>query len=161
MKNRASITLAAVALVAVATIALAHPGSAPQRRMGGGEGHFMGLGPRIVAYLELTEAQKAQAKAIHDGARASIEPLMEQRRQTRWSIEDLLDGENPSASSIGELVITNRKIDDQVRVIRENARAQFVALLTPEQKAKYDEMMARQEERRERRLGGRGEGGGD
>ena len=156
MKNRRIIPLTAVALLAVATIALA--GSAPHRRMGGGEGHFMGLGPRIAAYLELTDVQKTQAKAIHDGTRASIEPLMEQRRQNRWAIDDLLDGENPSASAIGDLVITNRRIDDQVRVIRENARAQFVALLTPEQKAKYDEMIARQEERRERRIGGRGEG---
>ncbi len=161
MKNRAITALTAVSLLAVATIALAHPGSAPHRRRGGGDGHFLGLGPRIAGYLELTDVQKAQAKAIQDGAKASIEALMEQRRQNRWSIDDLLDGENPSASSIGELVITNRRIDDQVRVIRENGRTQFVALLTPEQKAKYDEMIARHEERRERRIDGRAEGSGN
>ncbi len=65
-------------------------------------------------YLGLTESQKAAAEAIHEDFRASVEPIHEQIRA----------------------------LHDQIKSAHEAADAKFLALLTSEQKARFEAFRA-------------------
>lgn len=96
-----------------------------------GPGGF--LSRRVAEYLELTDEQIAAAKQIKEDLRAEIEPLHEQAQTQHQALRDLLDTDNPDAATVGQLVIDSHATREQVRAAGDNAKAAFVALLTPEQ----------------------------
>ncbi len=134
--------LLAVALLAALPAVAQPPGGGPGRGPAaappGGPGPGAGPAPaaRLAAYLDLTEAQVAAAKELHQTTAAAIQPLREQNRALAEELRALLEGDAPDATAVGEKAIALHAGRDRIRSLREEERAAFEALLTPDQRDK-------------------------
>ncbi|HSN68053.1 MAG TPA: Spy/CpxP family protein refolding chaperone [Thermoanaerobaculia bacterium] len=158
-RNRIFFLLTALTL----TLALAAMAQAPGRPIGQGQRGPAVQGPLggpqfLVRYLELTEEQIVKWRSFQEQARTEIAPLAELRKANGEKIREALESGAPNATAIGELVIKNHAIGEQIRGIHEAAQAKFVGILTPEQKAKYDKYL---ELLKSMPRGGHGEGFGE
>ena len=99
-----------------------------------------GTGFRGFRALELTEEQRTQAKAIFEEARKASEPQRAQMHELRSQMRVQLDSGKADATAIGQLAIQTHAIGQQLREARERAHERLVAILTPEQKAKLEQM---------------------
>ncbi len=106
--------------------------------------------------LNLTPAQREQAKSIFQQARQSAQPFTQQLRQNRDAMA--LAVEANDAAKIQQLATQRGHLEGQVLAIRSQATARFYANLTPEQRAKADQLHQRFERRIEQRTGQRTNG---
>lgn len=143
MKVKSTVFLAAILVVFAASGLLAQRGPANP-------------GERMMRFLGLSAEQQAQWTVIHDEMRASIEPIREQRLANRAELASELEATSPNTFRIGELVIANHNLGLQVKALREQTQARIMAMLTPEQQEKFQQMIERQRGRR----GGLGLGDG-
>jgi Spy/CpxP family protein refolding chaperone len=93
----------------------------------------------IARFLQLSEQQVEQARAIYQEFRETVEPLREQIPPLREELSTLLEGENPAAAEVGQIVVDIDALHDQVEDAKEAADAEFEALLTEEQLARWQE----------------------
>lgn len=149
MFNRKKVAAAALALAVAGTgsLALANEGD-------GHRSHGRGFGRGFRA-LDLTDDQKASLKSIMQEQRKASEPQREQIRAVRQQIRTLLDSGKADPAEVGRLTIQAHTLGQQLREQHKRAFEQFEAQLTPEQKAKLDQM---KEERGKRGFGRRGPG---
>lgn len=137
MTRRLSMAMFALA---AALPMIAQPGGGPPR----------GGGFRIdylAGYLGLTESQKTQATTIFDAAKSASETARGQMTSARSALATAVKA-NAADNELDRLAAAIGVIEGQLAGIQAKANAKFYALLTAEQKAKYDAM------------GNRGEGGG-
>ena len=143
--------------VAVAALALAVAGSGTLALANEGEGrHGRGRGPgfsRGLRALDLTEEQQASFMSLMQEERQASEPQREQVRAVRQQIRELLDSGKADPAEVGRLTIQAHTLSTQLREQHKRAFEKFEAQLTPEQKAKLDQM---KQEREERGFGRRG-----
>jgi Spy/CpxP family protein refolding chaperone len=140
MKMKKTIASGVCAALLLAGAALA--------QMHGPHGHAGMAGPagmdkmaeHLATALNLTDAQKAQAKQIHEQLKAKMTPLLAQSRQQHQELAALLDGVNPDPTEIGRKTIAAHALRAQIKAAHEDAMTRFKALLTPEQKTKLDQM---------------------
>ena len=93
----------------------------------------------IARFLELTEEQVGQTRAIYGAFRQIVEPLREQIPPLREELAELLDGENPPACEVGQVVVDVDFLTDQIDEAKETADEEFEALLTDEQLVRWEE----------------------
>ncbi len=140
---------------AAAALALAVAGTGTLALANEGEGHgFRGRGPggfRGLRALELTDDQKAAFKTIMQEERQASQPQREQIRAVREQIRTLLDSGKADPAEVGRLTIQAHTLGTQLREQRKRAFERFEAQLTPEQKAKLDQMKQEREQRGPRR----------
>jgi Spy/CpxP family protein refolding chaperone len=114
-----------------------------QRRRGPGDMHML----RQLGELQLTEAQQQQARAIIENHLAAIKPQREELLKLR---EQPKEGANET-----DVQSRAQALRAQIHESAQNMRSQLLALLTPDQRAKLDQMemehKARREQMRERR----------
>jgi protein CpxP len=155
--NRKTILAGALA---VATLAAGTVVAQPGGGFGGGRGHGGKMhggghgGPGAAfAKLDLTDEQKSQFRELMAKQRDEMKPLRDQERDARKELREAIDG-GADATRVGQLTLALEAVRKQVRARHEAARDQFVTLLTPEQKEKFEEMQAERkkhmEERKER-----------
>ena len=153
-----TLILALAALVLVPALALAGPGRSGAGRDGGfglGEG-FFGAGPfaagaegegpgggfpplpRLAFFLDLTEAQVAQAQGIFEAAQAEIQPLREAQRALLEQLRAALEPAEPDPAAVGALVIDLHANREAIRAVLEGAIDDFEAILTPEQLERFE-----------------------
>ena len=163
--------LAALAL-AVVTVAVAVPLLA-QGRGGrgagapGGPGAAGDAGParpllaKLAVYLDLDDAQKAQARQIFEDARAQAEPIRQANGDLAGQLRDALAADPPDPDAVGDLTIQIHTNRQQLRALWETAQTSFRAILTEEQRLRLDALRdARRIFGRQRRgPGGDGAGG--
>src|SRR5215210_7075791 len=107
MKKIFALCFGAVLLMGAA-LALHAQGPGSMHRMGGrgghmrGTDHMKGMVEFISKALDLTDAQKAAAKKIHEEIAAKAESLMEQHHQQREEVHALLEVADPDATEIGQ-----------------------------------------------------------
>jgi Spy/CpxP family protein refolding chaperone len=133
-------TLIAVLMLTVTIAAFAAPpgprgdgprGDGPQR---GGRAL---LPPKALAdFLDLSESQQASLDALRDTLKSSVEPLREQQRANREALRAAVEAGD--AAKAGELSIALHNTRKQFKAARESFETSLVALLTPEQKAKWE-----------------------
>jgi protein CpxP len=108
---------------------------------------------RMAGQLNLTDAQKQQARQLMQDARAQAQPIRQQLQQNRQELEDAIKSNNTGA--ITQLTERQAALRGQVQAIHAKAMASFYAQLTPEQKAKAEELRQQRKQRfenwRERR----------
>ena len=121
-------------------------------RMPGPDDHGAMFMAHIAGELGLTQDQQDQAKQIHEAAFEKAKPLMEQHEAQMEEIESLLDSGKATAQEIGTKVIAAHATRKQLEAIHDDAKAQFSALLTDEQKEKFEKMMAGHEEMMKMRM---------
>lgn len=97
--------------------------------------------------LNLTEAQQQQARAIFERFGESVRPQREALQQLRTQAEQ--------GASAEDIAGRAKQLRGEIREAMKGARSELVNILTPEQRAKFEqaqqERKARHEERRGRR----------
>ena len=101
----------------------------------------------VLRQLDLTEAQQQQARAIVENHLAAIKPQREELLKLR---EQSKEGTNET-----DVQSRAQALRAQIHESAQNMRSQLLALLTPDQRARLDQMemehKARREQMRERR----------
>ena len=93
----------------------------------------------VAGYLNLTADQKTQARAIVADARTQVQALAPQLKDQRQAIQDAVKN-NPDDNTIQLLAAKQGDLLGRLASIRIKSMAKFYAMLTPEQKAKADEL---------------------
>lgn len=91
----------------------------------------------LSGFLSLTDAQKTQAQAIFDAAQTAAETARGQMDSARAALNTAIKA-NASDAELDRLAAAIGVIEGQLVAIRSKAEAKFYALLTVEQKTKYD-----------------------
>lgn len=102
-----------------------------------------GMAEHLASVLNLTDAQKASAKQLHQDLWTKAQPLMAKMKQQREELKTLLSGTNPDATEIGQKVIAAHDTRAQLKAMHEDFANRFSALLNADQKAKFQEMRQR------------------
>ena len=89
---------------------------------------------RMAVRLNLTDAQKEQARAIMQSARQSARPIAQQLKQNRLALHDAIKAGKPDADT-DQLAATSGSLMGQATAIRTKAFAKIYALLTIERTA--------------------------
>jgi Spy/CpxP family protein refolding chaperone len=103
----------------------------------------MRMGPdpgEIAATLGLSADQKAQWDSIHQELQATVRPLHEQLMAAHQQLESLASSPNPDATAVGKQFLAAHALEQQAKAAHETAHAKLIAILTPEQKAKFDSL---------------------
>lgn len=102
--------------------------------------HGPGPGGRInflAGALSLTDTQKEQAKAIFDAAAQASETLHGEMATARANLNSAVKA-NAAETQIDTLAAAIGTIESRLIAIHAKAQAKFYALLTAEQKSKFD-----------------------
>jgi protein CpxP len=134
--KRHLITIATVAALA-AGMAFAQAAAAPSKPARAGLKLGAAVRQRILANLNLTDAQKAQAKEIMQQARMAAQPVRQQLQQGRQSLATAV--KNNDTVQIQSLAAAQGALQGQVLAIQSAAKAKFYTILTPEQKTKAEQ----------------------
>lgn len=123
----------ALCITAAASFAVAQEPHMMKMRMGPDSGE-------IAATLGLSAGQKAQWDAIHQQLQSSVEPIFEQLRGAHEQLESLASASNPDATAVGTQFLAVRSLEKQLKAAHESAHQKLTAILTPDQKAKFDSL---------------------
>lgn len=136
--------------LAMAQPPAAKPGpSAPAARM-----HRQGTRHRLMQQLNLTQAQKDQAKAIFQQNRQSTKMVREQLRTNREALAKAVKSDNNG--EIERLAATQGHLRGELLAKRSEAFAKFYQILTPAQRAKAEQMHQAFRQRMRERMQQRG-----
>lgn len=123
----------------------------PQPAQQGKMWHHRGAGrQRMLAALNLTDTQKQQAKSVFQQARQQAQPLREQLKQNREALAAAVKAND--VAQIHSLAAQQGNLRGQMLGIRSEAMAKVYANLTPEQKAKADQLHQQFKQRMEQRM---------
>jgi len=100
------------------------------------------MSDRLATKLNLTEAQRGQAKSIWQSARESSRPITQQLRQAHLALRQAAKAGKPAAE-IDQLAANTGQLTGQLAAVRAKAFEQFYAMLTPEQRATADQLGGR------------------
>jgi Spy/CpxP family protein refolding chaperone len=104
---------------------------------------------RLAQYLNLTPAQKAQFKADSQAMRQSAQPLHAQLKQMRQGMAQAIRANDTAA--IDRLSAQEANLKGQLSALRHESMARMYANLTPDQKAKADQLPAHMRQMRQQR----------
>lgn len=94
--------------------------------------------------LGLTDAQVAQAKDIRVKGHEKMKPLMQKKKAKLDEIRAVMDNDDLSVKVQDKKIETLRGelkvIDQDIRQMRRDNEKEFTAILTPEQKVKYEQI---------------------
>ena len=109
---------------------------------------------RMSAYLNLTDAQKAQAQTILKSAHQNAMQFGTQLKQNRQALAAAIKADNKA--DIERLSAEQGRLMGKTMAIRTEAFAQIYQTLTPDQRAKADQMHSHFNSMRHERTGNRG-----
>lgn len=100
-----------------------------------GIGDLLGARPGLVAKaLNLTDAQRTQLKTILQGTQESVKPIRQQMQPLHQQLQQAIKDNNVAGIQAATSAIA--PLQAQMMVLRANSSAQFLQILTPEQKAR-------------------------
>lgn len=105
---------------------------------------------RIAQYLNLTPAQQAQAQAEFQTVRQSTRPIHLQLKQVRAGLFQAIQAND--TARIDQLSAQAAGLKGQISSMRNEAFARMYANLTPDQRAKADQLPAHFRQMRQRRM---------
>jgi len=112
--------------------------------------HRMHRSARIARYLNLTPAQVTQARAELQSVRQSSQPIRQQLQQVRQSLFQAVQAND--TARIDQLSAQTANLKGQISAMRNEAFARIYSNLTPDQKAKADQLPAHFRQMRQRWL---------
>jgi Spy/CpxP family protein refolding chaperone len=92
--------------------------------------------------LGLTDAQLAQLHTLLDSRRTAAEALRAQIEAAQKAVHDAVEAATPDPTAIGNAILALQNLQKQVQSANESFKASFTAILTADQKAKYDAIEA-------------------
>jgi Spy/CpxP family protein refolding chaperone len=105
-------------------------------------------GARLAQYLNLTPAQAAEAKAEFQAVRQSAQPIRQQLKQVRVAMFQAIQAND--TAKIDQLSAQEAGLHGQIAAMRHEAFAKMYSTLTPEQRAKADQLPAHMRQMRQR-----------
>ena len=111
---------------------------------------------RMAQALNLSDAQKAQAKAIFQQAREASHPIREQLKANRMELSAAAKS-GKSEADIQRLANEKGKLMAKMTAVRTEAFEKFYGTLNPDQRAKLDQMQQQFHQRAERFRNNRGQ----
>ena len=133
--------IAAFAVLLGTVVAKSQTGDAPPMH---GHGHEFGTGEHMMGffadYLNLTDGQQAQMKAVLEKEHATLKPLMQQLHQTRQQLRQYEEGTFDEAKV---RAVASQQSQTMTDLIVEKARihSALFQILTPDQKTKMTQLM--------------------
>jgi Spy/CpxP family protein refolding chaperone len=155
---RIRLLVAAMAVLFATAITRAQSAeAAPPPMHGGGQGHEMGMGMDhmlgfFADYLNLTDAQQEQIKAVMHKEHAALKPLMQQERQFHQQMRQYEEGTYDEAK-VRALATQQAQTLIELSVQKTRIHNELFQLLTADQQAKMKEMEARHEARMQKHMG--------
>jgi len=144
------LTVGAVGVVALGSIALAGPGFGGREDRGlgdgfrrGGFGERLRLGER----LGLTEDQRGKIKSIMESHKGEFQPLAEKMMTERKALRELIHADQVDESAIRARVAKIAAVEADLAVARAKVAREIQPLLSPEQKQRAKELKAEAEKR--------------
>jgi Spy/CpxP family protein refolding chaperone len=114
----------------------------------GMEGHMFGY---LAKELDLTDAQRTQAKAILHKEHSTMKPLMEQVHQLDQQLKQFVEGAYDEAK-VQAVVSQQAQTLVQMKVQETRVHNELYQILTPDQQAKLKEIEANHEARRQQHM---------
>jgi len=151
MKQKWFKTLAVVLVLAVmAAIAVSQTVHRAHMRGDGMFGGGMPGGPMMGFYLhklDLTDAQRAQVKAIMAKEKPTFQPLMLQMAQGHAQLRDLVINGGFDEAKVRELATQQSQTMTELTVQYARVGSEMVQVLTPEQKTKLTQLISEHQQR--------------
>ncbi|MBI4893805.1 MAG: periplasmic heavy metal sensor [Acidobacteria bacterium] len=94
----------------------------------------------LKAALSLSDVQVQQLRDLRREQFQAARPSLEQMREKRRTLGELMRSENPDPGQVGQLMVESKKLRDSVKTAGADYRAKAQSLLTPDQKTKLMEM---------------------
>jgi periplasmic protein CpxP/Spy len=110
---------------------------------GGPDGDFR----RMLRQLDLTSDQHAQVKAIFEKEKPTLQPLMQQMRQSHQAMTALEAAGPFDEAKVTALATQNSQTMIQLQVEHERIKSEIMQILTADQKAKLAQIQANHEAR--------------
>lgn len=138
-----------IAVAFVMTIAVAVPIVAAQSTDAGAKREHRGQwrehgergGSRMMGFgnLDLTDAQKAQIKQIHESHSQSVRPIMEQIRAKRQEIRQASEGGSFNEALVSQKLAEIAPLEAKLMGEQFRIHQEMLSVLTPEQKTKLEQ----------------------
>jgi periplasmic protein CpxP/Spy len=110
------------------------------------------LGPMMMDMLDLSDAQQAQIQQIYRSSKASLKPLWSQERESHLAMVKLITSGAFDPAKATAIANQESQIRAQLEVEHAKLAAQAYEILTPDQKTKLNEFMAKREQRAEQHM---------
>lgn len=127
-----------------------------------GDGMFgMPGGPMLGHFahqLDLTDAQRAQVKAIMTKERPTFQPMMLQMAQGHQQLQQQLMTSGFDDAKVRELASAQTQNMTELMVQGARVEAEVLQVLTPDQKTKLSTLMAQHQQRMMNHMSGQGQG---
>ena len=99
-------------------------------------------GEELGRYLQLSATQRSAWDSAKTEFESNTEALFQKRHALMEQVETALKSKSSDACGVGGNMIAAQAIADQIRAAREALTQKQLSVLTPEQKAKYDALVA-------------------
>ena len=140
--------LAVVAIVAILSIAAGAVWAQP----GGGRG---GNGIRaVLAKLDLTQEQKDRIKKIAEDGRPAVREARDRMRADRDSMRTLMESSSPDPTALGNAMLKVKASRVAMQAEMKKMKDATVAVLSPEQRIKFETYLDAAKSMRQDRRGG-------
>lgn len=113
----------------------------------GAQGHA-GQMARLKRVLALTDAQVTSIGALLKTHREAAFPLSQDLRARSHELQNALEAPEPNPTAVGQLAISRHGLTKQLQALNVKLQSDIAAVLTPEQRQKFEEMKARRTARR-------------
>jgi len=132
------------AYAGVALLGLALLARAEEPRPGAGRdgGRPERRGARLAEYLGLDAQQEAAVEQLQKQHREQMKPAWEEGRQLRRKLREATEAEKPDAQAVGEATLALKAHHERMKADRTAFEQKITALLTPEQKQKFEALVA-------------------
>ena len=104
---------------------------------------------RMLKALNLTAAQKQQAKTIFQQNKQSVQPIAQQAKQNRAALAAAVKAND--TTQIQQLATQQGSLQGQVLAMRSESMAKFYATLTPDQRAKAEQIQQKIQQLKQQR----------
>jgi periplasmic protein CpxP/Spy len=96
--------------------------------------------------VDLTDAQRAQIKQIYENGKPAMQPLFQQAHQNREAMIQLITSGNFDQAKAQALANQSAQLHAQIEVQHALLSSQAYQVLTSEQKAKMNEVLAKRQQ---------------
>jgi Spy/CpxP family protein refolding chaperone len=103
---------------------------------------------KLKRVLALTDTQATSVNALVKKHRQIVFPLRQDMRARNQELQNALETPEPNPNAVGQLVIARRALNKKLRALNVQLRSDIAALLTPEQKQKFEQLKERRNARR-------------
>ena len=137
-------SIAALAIVLIAGIAIAQPHGGPH-----GGGDFFG-GPMLgffTDYLDLSDAQQAQIKQIIAKEKPALQPLFKEEMQSHEQMMQLIESGSFDEAKAQAIATQGAQLRAQLEVQHARIASEAYQVLTPDQKTKLAQFIAKRQQR--------------